>query len=107
MMIWSGYNPYLRFIRNLENSGKLGAATLQKQQPQEWRTAQATVYGTNRPDRASSTFVRNIRYLPQSRVTFVRLGNNEYWYNMTPRQLATWLTSNSLGRYYNKYIKLS
>ena len=104
-MNWVGYTPYQQFIARLQVTNP-GAATIEKNSPQEWRPAKASVYYTNTPERASSTFVRNIRYLPQSQIAFVRLGNSQYWYGMTPRQMSQWLTSNSLGKYYNNYMKL-
>lgn len=106
-MVWTGWNPYAEFWSRLAaNPAKQAQAAMEAMQPQEFRPAKASVPFTNTPARASSTFVRNIRYLPQSQVSLVRLGNNPYWYRMTPRMLAQWLNSRSLGQYYNNYIKL-
>lgn len=106
-MTWIGWNPYAEFWSRLAaNPVKQGKAALEAMEPQEFRAARASVPFTNTPARASSTFVRNIRYLPNSQISFVRLGNNQYWYPMTMRRLAQWLNSESLGRYYNNYIKL-
>lgn len=105
MATYSGYNDFLRAAGVY---GRMGPAASKafKQQEQEFNVAAAAVPYTNTPARASSTFVRNIRYLPSSRTAFVRLGNSTYWYGMSPTQLAQWLTSNSLGRYYNNYLKM-
>lgn len=100
-----GYNPYAQFIQRLMVSNPT-QAVLEQNRPVSFRVAQAAVPFTNTPQRASSTFVRNIRFLPQSQIAFVKLGNNQYWYGMTPRQLAQWLNSRSLGQYYQQYIKL-
>lgn len=106
-MVWRGWNPYAEFWSRLAaNPATQAEAAMVAMEPQEFTPMQASVPFTNNENRASSTFVRNIRYLPQSQVSLVRLGNNPYWYRMSPRMLAQWLTSRSLGQYYNKYIKL-
>jgi len=104
-MIWTGRRPYERFIEKLEHSNPT-LLWQTKSEPQEYRVAQAQVPFTNTPERASSTFIRNIRYMPYNRMTFVRMGNSTYLYPMDEHQLANWLKSRSLGRYYNQYLKL-
>lgn len=104
-MAYSGWNDYMR-AAGLYGRMSPAAAQAFKMQEQEFNVARAAVPYTNTPARASSTFVTNIRYLPSSNTAFVRLGNSTYWYPMTQRQMANWLTSNSLGRYYNNYVKL-
>lgn len=106
-MTWIGWNPYAEFWSRLAaNPAKQAKAALEAMEPQEFRPAPASVPFTNTPARASSTFVRNIRYLPNSQISFVKLGNNQYWYGMSPRMLAQWLNSKSLGQFYNQRIKL-
>lgn len=106
-MRWIGWNPYAEFWSRLAaNPAKQAKAALEAMEPQEFRTVKASVPCTNTPAKASSTFVRNIRYLPTSQIALVRLGNNPYYYSMTPGMLARWLNSDSLGRFYNNYIKL-
>lgn len=106
-MTWIGWSPYAEFWSKLAaNPAKQATAAIRAMEPQEFRPVQASVPFTNTPQRASSTFVRNIRYLPNSNISFVRLGKNEYWYPMTLRKLSRWLNSRSLGQYYDKYIKL-
>lgn len=97
-MDFNGYNAYSQFMATIGNKVP--------NQDVSFHVARAAVPYTNNPNRASSTFVRNIRYLPNAGTAFVRLGNNQYWYGMTPRLLSQWLTSNSLGRFYNNYIRL-
>lgn len=104
-MQWVGYTPYEDFIRRLSVTNPTRAA-IEEMSPQEYRVAAASVSGTNNPSRASSTFVRRIRYMPASQVSLVTLGNSQYVYPMSKPQLARWMTSNSLGQYYNRYIKL-
>lgn len=68
--------------------------------------AAAAMSGQNNPAYPASTFIRKISFEPHSKIAFVRLGNNMYWYPMNEKQLATWLRSKSLGAYYNQHIKL-
>lgn len=102
---FSGWTPYMNFMAQLAMTNPALRAA-EESQPRQFVAAPATVPFTNTPEHASSTFVRNIRYLPSSKVAFVKLGNNSYWYKMLPGMLAKWLNSRSLGRYYNNYIKL-
>lgn len=104
-MTWTGWNPYAEFWSKLAVSNPAKAA-VDAMEPQEFRAVAATVPFTNTPARASSMFVRNIRFLPNSRMAFVRLGKNDYLYGMTLSKLSRWLNSRSLGQFYNKYIKL-
>ena len=71
----------------------------------EFNPAQAFMGGMNTPQYAQSTFVRQVRKPAHSDIAFVRLGNNGYSYGMTEPQLAQWMTSQSLGRYFNSYLK--
>jgi len=104
-MNWNGYSPYEQFMQKLALSNP-AAKQLEAMQPQEFTVAAASVPYTNTPARASSTLIRHIRYLPNSNVAFVKLGNNQYLYQQSPTQLARWLNSRSLGNYYDNYIKL-
>lgn len=104
--IWPGYTPYEQLMRTLATTNPVAAKALYDA-PVTFRPAKAAVPFTNTPQRASSTFVRNIRYLPQSNMVFVKLGNKgPYQYGMSPRMLSMWLSSNSLGQFYNNHIKL-
>ena len=60
-MQWVGYTPYEDFIRRLTVTNPTRAA-IEEMSPQEYRVAAASVPFTNNPSRASSTFVRRIRY---------------------------------------------
>ena len=102
---WIGWNPYERYVRNLSYKNPAAAATV-CHQPQNFHVAKATVYGTNNPEHASSTFIQNFRYYPTSNRVFVTIGGNHYWYSMSPKMLSTWLCSDSLGGFYNSYVKL-
>lgn len=103
---YGGWNDYERMKRMAAVNPNPAFRNNVENRDMEFNVAAAAVPYTNTPARASSTFVRNIRYLPSSRTAFVRLGNSTYWYGMSPTQLAQWLTSNSLGRYYNNYLKM-
>lgn len=102
---WTGWSPYSQFMAKLKMANP-GLYATEQMAPQEFRAAAASQPFTNTPTRASSTFVRNIRYLPNSQTSFVKLGPNTYWYKMSPNMLSHWLNSRSLGQYYNRYIKL-
>lgn len=104
-MQWIGYTPYEDFIRRLAATNPTRAA-IEEKSPQEYRVAAASVPCTNNPSRASSTFVRRISYEPAGQQVLVTLGNSNYVYPMSRIKLARWMTSNSLGQYYNNYIKL-
>ena len=73
---------------------------------QDYRVAEASMPATNTPDHHASTFIRNISYSPNRHTAFVTIGNRQYWYPMTDYQMAAWLRSRSLGKYYNDNIKL-
>lgn len=106
-MKWYGWNPYQRFIRETRvTNPALASSQALSKSPQEFQVQHAATYGSNSPERASSSFIRMLRYNPYSRTTFVTIGNSQYWYPMGPRQLSQWLTSNSLGKYYNNFVKL-
>ena len=104
-MQWDGYTPYEDFIRRLAVTNPTKAA-IEEMSPQEFHAEAAAEPFKNRPSRAASTFVRRIRYFPFSQVSLVTLGNSQYVYPMSKPQLARWMNSNSLGQYYNRYIKL-
>lgn len=106
-MRWYGYVPYQRFIRETRVvNPALASANALSKSPQEFMVQAAAVPYTNSPERASSTFIRNLRYDPYIRQTFVTIGNSQYYYPMGPAMLANWLTSKSLGQFYNNYVKL-
>lgn len=110
MGVYNGYRTYeneLRSLYALPNNRLPFPAlyNMEKNAPAMFNVAAASVPYTNTPMKASSTFVRHINFLPTSKTAFVRIGNGQYVYPMTPKQLGNWLCSNSLGRFYNNYIK--
>lgn len=82
-------------------------SSVNSKQPYYFDVDKAATPFSNTSQNLSSTWIGNIKYLPYSNVAFVKLGNSEYYYGMTPRQLSTWLNSRSLGQYYNNFIKLN
>lgn len=104
-MKWQGYTPYEQFVSKLASTNPT-LLWKTKSEPQEFRPVKASMPYQNSPERAASTFIGTIRYLPYSRTSFVHIGNSSYVYPMTDAQLAAWLRSRSLGNYYNNYIKL-
>jgi len=102
---WNAYQNLMASL-SIAPTGNLARRAMPIGQPLTFRVAHATVPYTNTPTQASSTFVRNIRYMPNANVSWVRLGTKDYWYPMSLRRLSNWLNSRSLGQYYNRYIKL-
>ena len=102
---WNAYQNMMAMLA-IAPTGNLARRAMPIGDPLTFRVAHASVPYTNTPERASSTFVRNMRYLPNSNVMFVKLGANDYWYPMSLRKLSNWLNSRSLGQYYNNYVKL-
>ena len=68
--------------------------------------AQASLSGMNSIRHPASTFIQRISYEPRSNMVFVRMGNRMYYYPMTETELNAWLTSKSLGHWYNEHLKL-
>lgn len=111
-MTFNGYNDYL----TQERLVRMGLKPYQRSNiSQDYRVMSSATPIANSPTQAASTFIRRITYLPSARseygnnrsgTVFVRIGNSEYNYPMTQRQLAMWLTNKSLGQYYNNYVKL-
>lgn len=104
-MRWIGYAPYEKFIKKLAVANP-SVLFKTKSEPQEFVPVRAATAGRNTPERAASTFIGKIRYLPYSKMSFVHIGNGSYVYPMREQQLAAWLRSKSLGQHYNNYIKL-
>ena len=102
-MRYAGYNDYLAAA----GLAGLNPATQQafENEDVEFVHAHSFVAGANTPQVAQSTFVRQIRKPAHSDISFVRLGNNGYSYPMTEEQMARWMTSQSLGGFYNQYLK--
>lgn len=103
---FNSWNAYQNLMATLSMAPTGNIARRAMQQPIRFRVAHAAVPYTNTPTQSSSTFVRNIRYMPNANVSWVRLGTKDYWYPMSLRRLSNWLNSRSLGQYYNRYIKL-
>ena len=84
----------------------LGNTSDEPQLNQEYRVAQVEDPYQNRPGYPASTFITNIRYRPKSNRVFVRMGGKTYVYPMNETLMAKWMSSNSLGQWYNKHLKL-
>lgn len=102
------YNSYQDFLNAAGLAQLAGPAAEEafKEEPIEFVVSQAAIPNTNTPYRASSTVIRNVKKPnPDSTTTFVTIGNSGYVYPMTDSQMATWMKSNTLGGFYNRYIK--
>lgn len=105
MKAWKGYSPYEDLLIRLRTSDP-AQYYLVKGSQQRFNVDTAATPGSNSPYHAASTFIDMIKYHPSSNIAFVKIGSKKYWYPMTDAQLAAWMKSQSLGRYYNNYIKL-
>jgi len=105
MKAWKGYSPYEDLLIRLRTSDP-AKYYLVKGSQQRFNVDKAYTTGSNSPYHAASTFIDMIKYHPSSNIAFVKIGSKKYWYPMTDAQLAAWMKSQSLGRYYNNYIKL-
>lgn len=54
----------------------------------------------------SSSWIDGIEYLPDLGIAIMKTNGREYYYPMTPNEVGDWITSDSLGSYYNKFVKL-
>lgn len=104
-MQWDGYSSYEDFVRRLALTNP-SRVPIEANKTQQFNVASASDPYMNNPLHAASTFVRRIRYLPVSKQALVTLGNSNYVYTMSRPELAHWMTSYSLGQYYNNFIKL-
>lgn len=102
-MQYQGYEDYL-LAAGLADLDPIAKQQFEDQDV-EFNPGYAFMPGMNTPQFAQSTFVRQIRKPAHSDIAFVRLGNNGYSYGLTEPQLGQWMTSRSLGGYYNQYLK--
>lgn len=54
----------------------------------------------------SSSWIDQIEYVPSLGMAIMETNGREYYYPMTPNEVGNWMNSDSLGSYYNKFIKL-
>lgn len=54
----------------------------------------------------SSSWIDGIEYIPSLGIAVMKTNGNEYYYPMDAEQLGDWMTSDSLGSYYNANVKL-
>lgn len=77
------------------------AQLMEKEYPKYWNDEYP-----RRPITQSSSFIGDVNYDPYSRVMNVEVGNRTYSYpSQSPNNVANFLNSNSLGRYYNNILK--
>lgn len=74
---------------------------MEKESPKYWNDEYP-----RRPITQSSSFIGDVNYDPYSQVMNVEVGNRTYSYpSQSPNDVANFLNSNSLGRYYNNILK--
>lgn len=77
------------------------AQLIEKEFPKYWNDEYP-----RRPITQSSSFIGDVNYDPYSQVMNVEVGNRTYSYpSQSPNDVANFLNSNSLGRYYNNILK--
>ena len=77
------------------------AQLMEKEFPKYWNDEYP-----RRPITQSSSFIGDVNYDPYSQVMNVEVGNRTYSYpSQSPNDVANFLNSNSLGRYYNNILK--
>lgn len=54
----------------------------------------------------SSSWIDGIEYIPELGIAIMNTNGREYYYPMTPKEVGDWMTSPSLGSYYNANVKL-
>lgn len=54
----------------------------------------------------SSSWIDGIEYMPDLGIAIMNTNGREYYYPMTPDEVGDWITSPSLGSYYNANVKL-
>lgn len=54
----------------------------------------------------SSSWIDNIEYIPSLGIAVMHTDGREYYYPMTADEVGNWMTSDSLGSYYNANVKL-
>lgn len=54
----------------------------------------------------SSSWIDGIEYYPDLGLAIMNTNGREYYYPMTPKEVGDWMTSPSLGSYYNANVKL-
>ena len=54
----------------------------------------------------SSSWIDNVEYLPDMGIAVMHTNGKQYYYPMTADEVGDWMTSDSLGSYYNANIKL-
>ena len=77
------------------------AQLMEKEFPKYWNDEYP-----RRPITQSSSFIGDVNYDPYSQVMNLEVGNRTYSYpSQSPNDVANFLNSNSLGRYYNNILK--
>lgn len=113
-MIYNSYNAFARAAGL--NQDVLGPGMLplgygrvinfgNRDREATFNVAKAAMPYMNSPSRLQSTWVGQMRYFPAAKTMTVNMGNKNYTMPMSPHMLSTWLTSNSLGRFFNNYLK--
>lgn len=102
-MVYKGWSEYELAKRLAEANPQLRQTF--EAEDTEFRPAESFIDGLNTPQYAQSKFIHQVRRPAHSNITFIRLGNNGYSYGLTEQQLGQFMCSQSLGKYYNQYLR--
>ena len=90
-----GMTPYARLLAAIKGLEE------EKQNPRYWNDE------VPRLDLGgSSSWIDQIEYVPSLGMAIMKTNGREYYYPMTSTEVGDWMNSDSLGSYYNKFIKL-
>lgn len=95
-----------KYVRPGMNDAQLAIARKQgeveeKKEPKYWMDTKP-----RRTLTPSSSFIQSVNIVPSLGIARITLGNRTYTYPMTSQQVGDMITSNSIGGYYNNFIKL-
>lgn len=54
----------------------------------------------------SSSWVDEVEYLPSMGIAILHAGGKQYYYPMTADEAGNWITSDSIGQFYNQNLKM-
>lgn len=54
----------------------------------------------------SSSWIDGIEYFPDLGIAIMQTNGKEYYYPLTAKEVGDWVTSDSVGSFYNRNIKL-
>ena len=103
MATYNSYNSYLAATGLIAKNPALKSAILNG--PTTFLVMPGPPY-SNSPNRLSSSWIKGAVNIPSTGSCLVNCGNKMYPHVMSDYELGRWLTSRSLGSYFNTNMKL-